>query len=125
MCKSVFLQFPGNPEFRHRKQQPFKIKIMSNSKFNFNLAETFVLFFLCPQQARHFLVPLKQETVFNSQLLESPTAEVLIAKLLQKICVHMRQQGGHFQRKPQFDEPGVTEVPHTQTLKHTKYIEET
>lgn len=62
--------------------------------------------------------------VLNSQLLESSTAEVLIGKLHQELCIHMRQQGGHFKRKPQSDEPGVTEVPHTQTVQHTKYIQE-
>lgn len=60
----------------------------------------------------------------NSQLLESPTAEVLTAELHQEVCVHVRQEGGHFQQKPQSDEPGVTVVPHTQTLQHTKYVQE-
>lgn len=54
----------------------------------------FIIFVKGPQQATHVLV--QSNSVFNLQLLESPTAEVFIAKLHQEFCVHMRKQGGHF-----------------------------
>lgn len=67
---------------------------------------------------------MKKSYFLNSQLLESPAAEVLIAKLYQELFIHVGHQGGHFKWKPQSDEPGVTEVPRPQTLHHTKCIQE-
>lgn len=146
MCREVSFQLPGNAAFLHSRQWSFANKILLNSTKAETICALKIKQFCQNKNPIHisfaghgwvtmlaylFLGHSKWEVfkqpsnfVLNSQLLESPTAEVLTTKLHQEVCIHERQQRGHFQRKPQSDEPGVTVVPHTQTLQHTKYIPE-
>lgn len=141
MCRVVSFQLPGDAAFLHSRQWSFINKIVLNSTkaetiqfhcqnknpIHISLAGNWwvtMLAYLFLDHSKWDGIKQPSNFVLNSQLLESPTAEVLTAKLHQEFCIHERQQGGHFQRKPQSDEPGVTVVPHTQTLQHTKYIQE-